>query len=138
MAFRRICRALAVPMALAMFLSVGPLPAARAAMVSTDQVIAQDQAAQDRERVMAFLAREDVRREMEAMGVDPAEAAARAEALSEAEIARIATRLDQVPAGQSAVGAVIGAAVLIFIILLITDLLCLTSVFPFTHCAARK
>jgi hypothetical protein len=35
------------------------------------------------------------------------------------------------------VGPIVGAAVLIFIILLITDILCLTSVFNFTRCAQR-
>jgi hypothetical protein len=41
------------------------------------------------------------------------------------------------PAGQDAATAVIGAAVTIFIILLITDILCLTHVFNFTRCANR-
>ena len=57
---------------------------------------------------------------------------ARVAALSDEEIEKIAGRIDELPAGQGAVGAIIGAAVLIFIILLITDLIGLTSVFGFT------
>ncbi|MGF1610230.1 MAG: PA2779 family protein [Kiloniellales bacterium] len=122
-------------MAVVMFFASGPLPAAQAAMVSTEQVIDQDLAAQDRGRVLDFLAREEVRQQIEALGVDPDEAAARVRALSDAEIAQIAAGFDEDPAGQSVIGPLVGAAVLIFLVLLITDLLCLTTVFSFTKCA---
>jgi hypothetical protein len=69
--------------------------------------------------------------EMRKMGVDPNEAAARVAVMSDAEVQKIASRIDEMPAGQSAIGALIGAVVLIFIVLLITDLLGLTDVFPF-------
>ncbi|MEE9367056.1 MAG: PA2779 family protein [Dehalococcoidales bacterium] len=137
MIFQKICRALALPMAVVMFLHVGPLPVVHAAMVSTEQVIREDAATENRERVMTFLAREDMRREMEALGIDPEEATARTKALSDEEITRIANKLDEMAVGQSAVAAVIGAAVFIFIVLLITDILCLTDVFPFAPCAGE-
>ena len=138
MIFQKICRALALPMAVVMFLHVGPLPVAHTAMVSTEQVIREDAATENRERVMTFLTREDVRREMEALGIDPEEATARTNALSDEEITRIANKLDEMAVGQSAVAAIIGAAVFIFIVLLITDILCLTDVFPFARCAGEK
>lgn len=123
-------------MVMATFFSLGVLPAAQAAMVATDQVFEESVGVGDRERVMTFLQREDVRQQMEALGIDPNEAAARAAALSDREIGQIAGRLDQEPAG-GVIGAVIGAAVLIFLVLLITDILCLTHVFPFTKCARQ-
>lgn len=138
MTFQGICRVLALPMALVLFLEIGPLPVAHAAMVSTEQVIREEAATEDRKRVMNFLAREDVRREMEVLGIDPEEAAARTKALSDEEITRIATTLDEMAAGGNAVGAIVGAIVLVFIILLVTDLLCLTRVFPFTRCPAKN
>lgn len=138
MTFQRMCRALALPMAVLMFLEVGPLPVAHAALVSTEQVISEDAATKDRERVMNFLAREEVRTEMEALGIDPEEAAARAKALSYEEIVRIANTLDETAVGQDAVAAIVGAIVLVFLVLLITDLLCLTKVYPFTLCTAKK
>lgn len=134
--FRRICRILAFPMVVVTFFSLGVLPAAQAALVPTDQTIGEAAAKTDRERVMTFLQREDVRQQMETLGIDPDEAAARAAALSDREIGQIAGRLDQEPAG-GVIGAVIGAAVLIFIVLLITDILCLTEVFPFTKCVKK-
>jgi Family of unknown function (DUF6627) len=114
-----------------------PAGPAHAGLISTDRIIQQNQVNSDRERVSAFIAREDVRKEFQKHGVNPDEAAARVAALSDAEIGQIADRLDSLPAGQDAATAIIGAAVTIFIILLITDILCLTSVFNFTRCANR-
>ena len=114
-----------------------PVSQAHAGMISTDRVIQQDRVNSDRERVSTFIARDDVRKEFQKHGVNPDEATARVAALSDAEIGQIADRLDSLPAGQDAATAIIGAAVTIFIILLITDILCLTSVFNFTRCANR-
>jgi hypothetical protein len=133
--FRSFCRALVLPVALVFLAAVGPLPAAQAAMVSTDAVIAERGAAAEREAVESFLARDDVRQQMRDLGVDPAEADARVAAMSDAEVRQLAGKLEEAKAGQSAVGAIIGAGVFIFVVLLITDLLCLTSVFDFTRCA---
>ena len=115
-------------------LPVGP---AHAGLISTDRLIQRENASADRERVSALVARDDVRKEFQKHGVNPDEAAARVAALSDAEIGQIADRLDSLPAGQDAATAIIGAAVTIFIILLITDILCLTNVFNFTRCARR-
>lgn len=81
--------------------------------------------------MLAFLDRDEVRERIVALGVDPTEAAARVNALSDAQVAEIADELDRLPAGQSALGAVIGAMLIIFLILLVTDLLGLTDIFPF-------
>lgn len=117
------------------FQSLAIVPA-QAAMVSTGEVIHGDSSlASDRDRLNALMQREDVRAEFRRQGVDPDEAAARVAALSDAEVAEITQRIDELPAGQSALGIIVGAVVLIFIVLLITDLLCLTSVFNFTRCA---
>lgn len=134
MLLQRIFRAMAMPMAVVMFMASGPLPAAQAAMVSTDQVLEQETVAQERGRILDFLARDEVRNEIQSMGVSPDEAAARVQALSDAEVMQIAQHFDEQPAGQSVVGVLVGAALLIFVILLITDLLCWTSVFNFTRC----
>ena len=137
MTFQKMSRVLALPMALVLFLEVGPLPVAHAALVSTEQVIQEGAAAENRARVMSFLAREDVRSEMEALGINPAEAAARTQALSDEEISRIANKLDATAVGGDAIAVIVGAILLLFIILLVTDLLCLTKVFPFTRCPSK-
>lgn len=106
-----------------------PLPAS-AGMVSTDQVIAETVTATDRARVVDFLARDDVARQMIEHGVDPAETAERVAALSDAEIARIAGQIDTLPAGEG-VGALIAIAGIVFVVLLITDFVGATDVFTF-------
>jgi len=132
-AMPQLRRRVALALAMALFLLTGPIDAARAALITTEQAIAGEAATGERERVTAFLARDDVRAQMVALGVDPAEAAQRVAGLSDAEVQRIAGHLEQLPAGQGAIGAVIGAAVLIFLILLVTDLLGLTDVYPFVR-----
>ncbi len=84
-----------------------------------------------RDQVRALLARDEVSRELRELGIDPAQARDRVEALSDAELAVIAGRLDQLPAGGSAVGAIVTALLIVFIILLITDIVGVTDVFPF-------
>ena len=128
---RRSMKTLALFMVLVMAATSLPVSFTQAAMVGTDQAIEQAAAADDRARVMDFMAREDVRRQMIALGIDPDEAANRAASLSDAEIQQIAGNLDELPAGEGAVGVIVGAILIIFLVLLITDLLGLTNVFPF-------
>jgi hypothetical protein len=130
---RQLRRGVALVLAMVMFVISMPLGAANAALVSTEQVLAQGDGTAERARVLAFLARAEVREQIVALGVDPNEAAARVGALSDAQVREIAGQLDQLPAGQSAVGAVLGAILIIFLILLVTDLLGLTDVFPFVR-----
>lgn len=108
-----------------------PIAPAQAALVGTDRIIEQTEGSA-RERVAAFLEREDVVAQLEALGISPAEAQSRVAALSDQEISEIAGKLDTLPAG-GVLGALIGAALIVFIVLLITDLLGFTSVFGFTN-----
>jgi flagellar biosynthesis/type III secretory pathway M-ring protein FliF/YscJ len=128
---RRLRRGVALVLAVVMFVVSMPLGVAQAALVSTEQMLAGGASAADRARVLAFLDRAEIREQIAALGVDPNEAAARVAALSDEQVREIAGQLDQLPAGQGAVAAVIGAILIIFLVLLITDLLGLTNVFPF-------
>lgn len=138
--FRALCRFLARPVAALVLAASLPVPVAQAGMVPTDRVLEEmagtETAGQgERAEVQQFLAREDVQRELEAMGVDPAEARARVDSLSDAEVSRLAEAIRQDPAGTGALGTVVGAIVLIFLVLLVTDILGFTKVFPFTRTA---
>lgn len=106
---------------------------ASAGMISTTQAIAQLSMSAQRERVAQFLERGEVQEQLTKLGVDPREAQARLHSLSDAEVQRIGTHLDQLPAGQDVLVYLVSTAVFIFIILLITDLLHLTKVFSFTR-----
>lgn len=132
-ALRSLVKAIAPALAVAVVVTALPLGRVQAAMISTESVIATERATGERGRVITFLERQDVRAQMVALGVDPAEALARVDSLSDEEIRQIAGHLDELPAGQGAIGALIGAAVFIFLVLLITDLLGLTDVYPFVR-----
>jgi hypothetical protein len=102
-----------------------PMPVT-AGMVTTDRIYA----GAERGQVADFLERAEVRSRMQALGVDPDIARARVDALSDGEVAALAEQIERLPAG----GAdIVGALLLVFIILLITDILGLTKVFPFTR-----
>ncbi|MFB4203533.1 hypothetical protein KBTX_04175 [wastewater metagenome] len=124
-----------VPLLAALFLwATLFIPAAQASMVGTQTLAAQQSADAARERVQALLQREDVRDQLVSYGVDPAEAQQRVAALSDAEARQMAQRMDEMPAGGT---SILGAAVFIFVVLLITDILGFTDVFPFVNNTAR-
>jgi hypothetical protein len=102
-----------------------PLPS-YAGMLASDATLAAPQ----RDRVMSLLERADVQAKLEAYGVRPADVQARVAALSDEEAARLARDIDRLPAGGM---DIIGAIVLVFLVLLITDILGYTKVFPFTR-----
>ncbi len=141
-----LCRALALPLAILLTAASLPLLPAEAALVPTERVIehqaSEPGVAADRAKVLAFMARGEVRREFQALGVDADEATARVAALSDVEIRLIAGHIGDDPAGQdvivAVVGTLIGAAVFVFVVLLITDLIGLTDVFPFVNKPARR
>lgn len=130
--FRKHRKPLAIVAVGAFMTATLPAPAVQAALVSTDKVVTAEQHQDARAKLNAFLSREDVRNQMETLGVAPEEAKARVAALSDEEVAQIQGKIDSMPAGEG-LGAVLGAAVLIFLVLLITDILGLTHVFGFTN-----
>jgi uncharacterized membrane protein YbhN (UPF0104 family) len=120
--------------ALAMVFSITHLSArpALAAMVSTDAALAAQESAAARDRVSAFLEREDVRARIEALGVSPEEAKARVALLSDEQVAWMDARLAELPAGGSSFLEVVAAILIVLVLFfLITDLMGFTDVFPF-------
>ena len=127
---KRFQRLLAVVLS-ASVLNVTAIQSAQAALVPTEEAARLAVAAQSESghaRLAAALARDDVRAEMLRQGVDPALAHERIAALTDDEAARLADQIDSAPAG-----GIIGAILLVFFVLLITDILGLTKIFPFTR-----
>lgn len=121
----------AVFMAALMFMMAVPYQTVLAALVPTEAAIEVRSAEEARELIHRLLAREEVQSQLMLRGIDPAEARARVDSLSDAEAIAVANHVDQLPAGGSTVGIIVGAILLVFLVLLITDLLGLTNVFPF-------
>jgi hypothetical protein len=112
--------------------TLGPtLQAARAELVRTEAVVEAERGEPAaRDRVRAFLARDEVRAQLEAWGISPQEAESRVEALSDSEVEALAGRLDAAPAGGSAFGAFLVTALIVVLVLLVTDIFGFTDVFP--------
>ena len=102
---------------------------AQAALVGTLQAVeASGTRAQDLALVNSALAREQVRGQMEAMGVDPAAVDARVARLTDSELRSLADRMEQMPSGGDAL-AVIG---IVFVILIILELVGVIDIFKKT------
>ena len=131
------CRWLCMLVAVVFVLTVIPVPAAQAKMIST-QALAAGAAADDaRARIEALLERGEVRAQLTALGVDPQVAHDRVAALSDDEARSLARHIDTLPAGGDALALLVGVGLFIFVVLLITDILGFTDVFPFVKKTAR-
>ena len=115
----------------AMILSTQFVTMANAEIVGTDAVIAKYGQNADRDYLMSQLQTKEIRDQLIKAGVDPAEAQARLAALSDQEIRSMLAQFDSQNAGGD---AILGTLLTLFVILLITDFLCLTKIFKFTRC----
>ena len=75
-----------------------PYQFATAGMIGTDKVVTSNAQA-DRTTVLSYLTRDDVQRQLQAMGVDPSTAKDRVAALSDQEVSSLAGRINSAPAG---------------------------------------
>ncbi|MGD8292063.1 MAG: PA2779 family protein [Desulfobacterales bacterium] len=118
-------------MATIMLLIATPYQPLLAVMVPTevtlDKTIAQDA----RDHLKTLISRNDIKDALISQGIDPDEAKARIDSLSDSEVIEVASKIEQLPAGRGAFGALIGAALIVFLVLLLTDILGFTDVFPF-------
>jgi hypothetical protein len=117
-----------------------PHKSALAGMVGTETVLDITRSEEARDYLNKILAREDIQASLIAQGIDPLEAKARAESLSDAEVVSLADQIEELPAGGSALGIILGTALIVFLVLLITDILGYTDIFPFVkkHSEVKK
>ena len=101
-----------------------PIPA-QAALVSTESALGSQQ-----QHIARVLDRAEMQGQLQAYGVSAADVKARVAALTDAEAAELAARIDELPAGGE---SILGVILIVFLVLLITDILGYTKVFPFTR-----
>lgn len=133
-----VLKRIAICMIAAFTLAITPVVPVAAGMISNEQVAEQQSVADARLTVQNFMDRDDVRQQFEGLGVDPQEAEQRVAALSDAEVRDLAQKIETAPAGEGVVGALIGTALIVFLVLLITDILGFTHVFGFTNKGAAN
>ena len=120
-----LMRKTVLQMVVAAMVVCAPLVPAQAGIVGTDTALAMEQRADAVSRINAVLMRDDVRAQLEALGVDPADALDRVGALTDTELAELDGQLQELPAG----GDVIGVLGVLLVVLLVLELLGVTNVF---------
>ena len=103
-----------------------------AGVISTQEVLHQSSS---NVSINNFLAKQEVQAKLAELGVSSENIQERIASLTDEEIAQINEKIDSMPAGGNAGGAILGVLVFIFIVLLITDILGFTKVFSFTKSA---
>jgi len=93
------------------------MPQANAGLIATDEGSAQD----ERARVKALVVRPELAKAMQDMGLEPSAAAARVDAMNDAEVLQLAGRLDTALAG----GQISNQNLLLIIIIVILLILLL-------------
>jgi hypothetical protein len=131
--FRRSAKFVSILLIVFLSLIYMPVQSVFAAMIGTKAVLVDEEMQYAREKIRAFLDREDVRTALTAQGIDPLEAKARVDSLSEAEIQQISDRIDQLPAGGGVLEAIAIIAIVLFLVLLILDMMGVTDVFTFIN-----
>jgi hypothetical protein len=87
------------------------MPQAHAGLINTDEASVQD----ERARVKALIARPELSKELEKLGLNPADAEARVDAMADAEVLQLAGRLDAALAG----GQISNESLLLIIIIIL-------------------
>lgn len=128
---RQTVKPVSVIVIISMLLLVVPYQPCLAALIGTETVLDAAREHEARQNVDRILEREDVQKVLRAQGISAEEAKARVKALSDAEVVGLAEKLDQLPAGGDALGSILFAAIFVFVVLLVTDILGYTDVFPF-------
>ncbi len=104
-------------------------PGVRAELIPTETALESDSGAAARAGLVAWMERDEVAAALAERGLDPALAAARVAALSDAEVTELSGRIDALPAGGNALGAV----ALVLVVLVILDYFGVTDIFPWIH-----
>ena len=106
-------------------LNLGSPLVAQAELIGTLQAVEANTRAQDLATVSSALARDQVRAQFVALGVDPAQVETRVAALTDSELRTLAGKIAEAPAGADAL-AVIG---IVFVVLLILEMVGVIDIF---------
>ncbi len=106
---------------------------AKSNLIPTIEIVEEASIESEKNMIVNFMQQKHVQEELIKRGIAPHEAINRVASLSREEVRVLASEIENAPAGGDGVGTIIGAAVFVFIVLLITDILGFTKVFPFTR-----
>jgi hypothetical protein len=128
---RAIAKPVSCFMVIFMIVVLTPCQTVVAGMLTAETILNADRVIDARAYVDSILAREDVKAALVAQGIDADEAMLRTRALSDAEILHIANRMESLPAGGSTFETILIVGLIVFLVLLFTDISGATDIFPF-------
>ena len=120
---KRVEKSVSILMAVLMLMISAPVSSVFAAMIGTEALLVNPDTSDARDQLRSFLDRKDVQAQLTARGIDPAEAKARVDSLSDAEVMQIADKMDGLPAGGDFWGTFVFVLVIIFVTLLVLEVL---------------
>ena len=120
---KRVEKSVSILMTLLMVMITVPVSSVFAAMVGTETLLVNQNTLDARGQLRSFLDRKDVQSELTARGIDPAEAKARVDSLSDAEVMQIADKIDGLPAGGDFWGTLVFVTLIILLTLLVLEIL---------------
>lgn len=106
---------------------------ASAAMIGTENLLAQDCNQETRDKQYQLIFREKIQKTLVEWGVTPDEARARIASLTDNEIKLIAGKTGEIPAGGDATGFILISVAVILIVLLIVEYTSDVKMFPQLH-----
>ena len=103
---------------------------ASAAMIGTENLLETDRNKGTRAYLQQLISREKIQNALVARGINPNEAQARINSLSEDEIERFAAKIDALPAGGSVTGFVLIVGAVVLILIIIVEYTSVVKMFP--------
>ena len=103
---------------------------ASAAMIGTENLLETDRNQETRAYLQQLISRERIQNALVARGINPSEAQARINSLSEDEIERFAAKIDALPAGGSVTGFVLIVGAVVLILIIIVEYTSVVKMFP--------
>ena len=101
---------------------------ASAAVFSSEQVIANQQHQYNKQQVLSFVDSAEVQNKLIELGVSPADAKQRIANMTAEELNALNSQMNEMPAG-----GIVGVVVTVLVVVVVTDLMGLTDVYPFIN-----
>ena len=120
---QKVEKIVSILMAMLMLMISAPVSSVFAAMIGTEALLVNPDTVDARDQLRSFLDRKDVQAELTARGIDPDEAKARVDSLSDAEVTQIADRIGALPAGGDAGGTIIFVLIIVLLTLLVLEIM---------------
>lgn len=109
------------------------LSTVNAVMISGTDLVTEQRELIDRDRLVQSLDREEVRAALIAQGIEPDTAKQRVMSMTSEEVRLLNQKMDELPAGAGA----LEIALIVFLVLLFTDIMGYTDIFPFVKKTAK-